>query len=74
VTLHHLSNVRRGSITDEHLELDHPEGGLDLEVVFSRLRRHPEIPTVLEYKRDPAVYLSQVQVFARLREERCAGE
>lgn len=74
VTLHHLSNVRRGSITDEHLELDHPEGGLDLEAVFSRLRRHPEIPTVLEYKRDPAVYLSQVQVFARLREEYRAGE
>ncbi len=74
VTLHHLSNVRRGSITDEHLELDHPEGGLDLAAVISRLERHPEIPTVLEYKRDPTVYVAQVRVFAGLREERCAGE
>ncbi|WP_292520990.1 TIM barrel protein [Methanoculleus sp.] len=67
VSLHHLSNIRRGSITDEHLELDHPEGGLDLAAVISRLRRHPGIPTTLEYKEDsPAVYARQVRVFAGL--------
>ena len=70
VTLHHLSNIRRGSITDEHLELDHPDGGLDLAAVFSRLRRHPAVPTTLEYKQDsPEVYTRQVQVFARLRKD-----
>lgn len=70
VTLHHLSNIRRGSITDEHLELDHPDGGLDLAVVFAWLRRHKTIPTTLEYKQDsPAVYARQVQVFARLWED-----
>lgn len=67
VTLHHLSNVRSGSITDEHLELDHPDGGLDLAAVFARLRQHPAVPTTLEYKQDsPSVYARQVQVFARL--------
>jgi len=67
VVLHHLSNLRRDSITDEHLELDHPDGGLDLAAVFSRLRRHPAVPTTLEYKRDsPAVYPRQAKVFSRL--------
>ena len=70
VTLHHLSNIRRGSITDEHLELDHPNGGLDLVAVFARLRQHKTIPTTLEYKQDsPAVYTRQVRVFAQLWEE-----
>jgi sugar phosphate isomerase/epimerase len=70
VTLHHLSNIRRGSITDEHLELDHPDGGLDLAAVFARLRRHKTIPTTLEYKEDsPAVYARQVRVFAGLWED-----
>ena len=65
VALHHLSNLRRGSITDEHLELDHPDGGLDLAAVFSRLRRHPAVPTTLEYKEDSAeIYTRQVKVFA----------
>jgi len=69
VTYHHLSNMRRGSITDEHLELDHPDGGLDLAAVFSRLRRHAAVPTALEYKHDsPEVYARQVRVFAGLRE------
>jgi len=69
VTYHHLSNTRRGSITDEHLELDHPDGGLDLAAVISRLRRHPAVPTALEYKQDsPEVYARQVQVFAGLWE------
>lgn len=67
VALHHLSNIRRGSITDEHLELDHPEGGLDLAAVFARLRRHPTVPTTLEYKDDSVdVYTRQVRVFAGL--------
>lgn len=67
VTYHHLSNMRRGSITDEHLELDHPDGGLDLPAVFSRLRRHPAVPTALEYKQDsPEVYARQVLAFAGL--------
>ena len=70
VTLHHLSNIRRGSITDEHLELDHPNGGLDLVAVFARLRQHKTIPTTLEYKQDsPAVYARQVRVFAGLWED-----
>jgi sugar phosphate isomerase/epimerase len=67
VTYHHLSNMRRGSITDEHLELDHPDGGLDLPVVISWLRRHPAVPTALEYKQDsPEIYARQVRVFAGL--------
>ena len=74
VVLHHLSNIRLGSITDEHFELDHPDGGLDLAAVFARLRRHPAVPTTLEYKEDSAdVYTRQVKVFAGLWEDR-AGE
>ncbi|MCM2465544.1 TIM barrel protein [Methanoculleus oceani] len=74
VALHHLSNIRSGSITDEHLELDHPDGGLDLAAVFARLRRHPDVPTTLEYKEDSAdFYTRQVKVFAGLWEDR-AGE
>jgi len=73
VVLHHLSNIRRGSITDEHLALDHPEGGLDLAAVFARLRRHPAVPTTLEYKEDSAdVYARQVRIFAGLWDR--AGE
>ncbi len=74
MALHHLSNIRRNSITDEHLELDHPDGGLDLAAVFARLRRHPAVPTTLEYKDDSVdVYTRQVRVFAGLWEDR-AGE
>ncbi|ABN56481.1 MULTISPECIES: TIM barrel protein [Methanoculleus] len=74
VALHHLSNIRCGSITDEHLELDRPDGGLDLAAVFARLRRHAGVPTTLEYKEDSAdVYARQVKVFAGLWEDR-AGE
>jgi len=68
VTYHHLSNMRRGSITDEHLELDHPDGGLGLAAIISWLRRHPAVPTALEYKQDsPEVYARQVQVFVNVR-------
>lgn len=75
VALHHLSNIRRGSITDEHLALDHPDGGLDLAAVFARLRRHPKVPTTLEYKEDSAnVYTRQVRVFAGLWEDRAGSE
>jgi sugar phosphate isomerase/epimerase len=74
VVLHHLSNIRLASITDEHLELDRPDGGLDLTAVFARLRRHPAVPTTLEYKEDSAdVYARQVKVFAGLWKDR-AGE
>ncbi|MDK2891305.1 MAG: hypothetical protein PWR21_1937 [Methanoculleus sp.] len=74
VALHHLSNVRSGSITDEHLELDHPDGGLDLAAVLSRLRQHPDVPTTLEYKEDSAdVYARQVKVFSGLWEDHRAG-
>jgi endonuclease IV len=70
VTLHHLSNIRRGSTVDEHLELDHPDGGLDVAAVFARLRRHHTTPTTLEYKDDvPAVYTRQTRVFGQLWEE-----
>ena len=73
VALHHLSNIRRGSITDEHLALDHPDGGLDLPAVFARLRRHAGVPTTLEYKEDAAaVYARQVRIFAGLWDR--AGE
>ena len=73
VTLHHLSNIRRDSITDEHLALDHPDGGLDLPAVFARLRRHPGIPTTLEYKDDVAETCArQVQVFAGFWKEHAA--
>lgn len=75
VALHHLSNIRRNSITDEHLELDHPDGGLDLAAVFARLRRHPAVPTTLEYKDDSVdVYTRQVRVFAGLWEDRAGSE
>ncbi|WP_332450349.1 TIM barrel protein [Methanoculleus sp.] len=74
VTLHHLSNLRRGSIHDEHLELDHPDGGLDLAAVFARLRRHPAVPVTLEYKQDiPEIYTRQARVFTGLWEDH-AGE
>jgi sugar phosphate isomerase/epimerase len=67
VVHHHLANNRRGSITDEHLELDHPEGGLDLDVVFSWIREHRSVATTLELKRETAdVYVRQLQVFDRL--------
>jgi sugar phosphate isomerase/epimerase len=73
VALHHLSNIRQGSITDEHLALDHPDSGLNLSAVFARLRRHPDVPTTLEYKQDSAdVYARQVKVFAGLWDR--AGE
>jgi len=75
VALHHLSNIRRGSITDEHLALDHPDGGLDLAAAFTRLRRHPKVPTTLEYKDDSVeIYTRQVKVFAGLWEDRAGSE
>jgi sugar phosphate isomerase/epimerase len=75
VALHHLSNIRRGSITDEHLALDHPDGGLDLAAVFARLRRHSAVLTTLEYKDDSVdVYTRQVRVFAGLWEDRAGSE
>jgi sugar phosphate isomerase/epimerase len=74
VTLHHLSNIRRGSITDEHLELDHPDGGLDFAAVFSRLQRHKTTPTTLEYKENAEeVYARQVRIFASLWGEYAGG-
>lgn len=67
VTLHHLSNIRQGSTVDEHLDLDHPDSGLDFEAVYSRLKTHHRVPTTLEYKDDlPAIYSRQVQAFAKL--------
>ena len=49
---------------DEHLPLDHPEGGLDFSAVMAFLRRRPRVQTSLEYKEnDPAVYDRQLRVF-----------
>lgn len=63
----HLSNNLHGSVTDQHLELDHPAGGLDFPAVFDRIARNPEIATTLEYKRDTyEVYLRQLEVFDEL--------
>ncbi|MBN1193758.1 MAG: TIM barrel protein [Methanomicrobiaceae archaeon] len=60
----HLSNTRSGSMRDEHLALDHPEGGLDFSAVMAFLRRRPRVQTSLEYKEnDPAVYDRQLRVF-----------
>jgi endonuclease IV len=65
--LFHLSNSRRGSITDEHLPLDHPDGGLDFGAVVPFIAAHPGVDVSLEYKEnDPAVYDRQVIVFDTL--------
>ncbi|MDN7026174.1 TIM barrel protein [Methanoculleus sp. FWC-SCC1] len=60
----HISNSIRGSVTDQHLELDHPEGGLDFAAVFGRIAAHPSVETTLEYKRDSyGIYPRQLAVF-----------
>ncbi|TAJ45288.1 TIM barrel protein [Methanofollis fontis] len=65
--LFHLSNSRRGSITDEHLPLDHPDGGLDFTEVIPFIAQRPAIDVSLEYKQnDPAVYDEQVRAFDRI--------
>ena len=70
VSLHHLSNSRRFSCRDEHLPLDHPEGGLDFDAVMGWIARHPRVQTSLEYKyRDAGIYYEQVRVFDRLFRE-----
>ncbi|HVP94910.1 MAG TPA: TIM barrel protein [Methanoregulaceae archaeon] len=67
VSLHHLSNCRKFSYRDEHLPLDHPEGGLDFKTVMGWIERHPGIHTSLEYKyRNISVYLAQIREFNRL--------
>lgn len=65
--LFHLSNSRKGSITDEHLPLDHPEGGLDFKEIVPFVARHPDIDVSLEYKEnDPRVYDRQLPIFDAL--------
>jgi len=67
VRLHHLSNTRQGSVTDSHLTLDHPDGGLDMDLVFGRIRNHPQIHTSLELKDvNPETLIEQLRVFDRL--------
>lgn len=67
VSLHHLSNSRKSSFRDEHLPLDHPEGGLDFTRVINWIIRHPGIQTSLEYKYDDiSIYYSQIREFGRL--------
>ncbi len=67
VRLCHLSNSERGSIRDQHLEIDHPNGGLDFATVIPYLKKHPGIPVSLEYKYNNAeVYERQLPVFDRL--------
>lgn len=65
--LFHLSNSRKGSITDEHLPIDHPEGGLDFAAVVPFIAAHPAVEVSLEYKEnDPQLYAEQVPVFDRI--------
>lgn len=67
VKLHHLSNSIKGSITDEHLELNHKNGGLDFDLVIGYIKKHPEIQTSLEYKHNNAeIYVEQLKVFDNL--------
>jgi sugar phosphate isomerase/epimerase len=67
VSLHHLSNSRKDSSRDEHLPLNHPDGGLDFNVVMNWISRHAGVHTSLEYKyNDIAVYHEQIQEFYRL--------
>jgi sugar phosphate isomerase/epimerase len=67
VRLFHLSNTEQGSITDRHLELDHPDGGIDFGAVIRTVQRHLDIPVTLEYKyNDSRVYERQLQVFDSL--------
>jgi sugar phosphate isomerase/epimerase len=67
VSLHHLSNSRKLSSRDEHLPLNHPEGGLDFRVVMSWISRHAGVHTSLEYKyNDISVYHEQIREFYRL--------
>jgi sugar phosphate isomerase/epimerase len=65
--LFHLSNSRKGSVTDEHLPIDHPEGGLDFSTVVPFIAAHPAVEVSLEYKEnDPHLYAEQVPVFDRI--------
>jgi endonuclease IV len=74
VRLFHLSNSERDAATDRHLELDHPEGGIDLDCVMGWLKAHPGIPTCLEFKHgDARVYARQLPVFDHLFRTRPAG-
>lgn len=67
IRLFHLSNSRKGSITDEHLPLDHPDGGLDFGAIVPFIAARPGIDTSLEYKEnDPRVYDRQLNVFDAL--------
>lgn len=64
VRFHHLSNSRIGSITDQHLPLDHPEGGIEFDLVMEWVRNHPQNQTSLEYKNSAhAIYEQQLLVF-----------
>ncbi|HTY14424.1 MAG TPA: TIM barrel protein [Methanoregulaceae archaeon] len=67
VSLHHLSNSRKSSFRDEHLPLDHPDGGIDLNLVMGWISNHRGIQTSLEYKYDDiGIYYSQIREFNRL--------
>ena len=65
--LFHLSNERSGSIRDEHLPLDHPEGGIPMDIIMDYYKGHLDIPLIIELKdRDAALYRKQLKVFERL--------
>jgi sugar phosphate isomerase/epimerase len=67
VSLHHLSNSRKFSFRDEHLPLNHPDGGLDFKTVMGWISCHAGIHTSLEYKyNDISVYHDQIREFDRL--------
>jgi endonuclease IV len=67
VRLFHLSNDRSGSIRDEHLPLDHPEGSIPMDIIMDYYKGHLGIPLIIELKdRDAALYREQLTVFERL--------
>lgn len=64
IRLFHLSASEPGSVTDRHLLLDDPRGGMDWETIIACIARTPGVEVTLEFKGvDPSVYPGQVRVF-----------
>lgn len=64
IRLFHLSASEPGSVTDRHLLLDDPRGGMDWETIMACIARTPGVEVTLEFKGvDPSVHPRQVAVF-----------